>query len=288
MQKILLGKTGMEISRVMYGGIVSMRDGQDKSDEYVDYALAHGINYFDVAPTYGDAQEKLGNSLVGHRDDIFLACKTQQRLAEGAKATLEESLTLLKTDHFDVYQMHEISTVEEVETAFRKGGAFEVLLKAKEEGVAKNLGITCHSDAAALRALELYDFDTVLFPTNWCMHMGKGFGGATAAEIKARGIGFLGMKSMIHRAWQAGERDASRFPKSWCKPISENDALCVAAMKYAYAMGAQALVPPGNFESFSFAVAHADEILQPMTSQERDLLAAELIAIDGQYFFACD
>ncbi len=285
MEKILLGKTGMEISRVFYGGIVSMNDGQDASDRYVEYALAHGVNYFDVAPTYGDAQEKLGNSLISHRNDIYLACKTRERTAEGAKATLEESLRLLKTDHFDTYQMHEIATVEEVDKAFSKGGAFEVLLKAKEEGVAKHLGITCHSDAAALRALELYDFESVLFPTNWCVNMGKGFGNGIAAEINARGIGFLGMKSMIHRAWMPGERDASRFPKSWCKPISENPELTIAAMKYAYGMGAQALVPPGNFENFSFAIEHADEIVKPMTEAERKLLEDELIAIDGKYFF---
>ncbi len=285
MQKILLGKTGMEISRVFYGGIVSMQDGQACSDKYVEYAIAHGINYFDVAPTYGDAQEKLGNSLLPYRKDVYLACKTQQRLAEGAKATLEKSLELLKTDHFDLYQMHELSSVADVETAFAKGGAMEVLLKAKEEGVAKHLGITCHSEAAALRALELYDFDTVLFPTNWGVNMGKGFGNAIAAEIIKRGIGFLGMKSMIHRAWLPDERAASRFPKSWCKPISENDALSIAAIKYAYTMGVQSIVPPGNFENFSFAVEHADEILTPLTDAERDLLQAELIKIDGHHFF---
>lgn len=285
MQKILLGKTGMEISRVFYGGIVSMQDGQACSDKYVEYAIAHGINYFDVAPTYGDAQEKLGNSLLPYRKDVYLACKTNQRLAEGAKATLEQSLELLKTDHFDLYQMHELPSVADVETAFAKGGAMEVLLKAKEEGVAKHLGITCHSEAAALRALELYDFDTVLFPTNWGVNMGKGFGNAIAAEIIKRGIGFLGMKSMIHRAWLPDERAASRFPKSWCKPISENDALSVAAMKYAYTMGVQSIVPPGNFENFSFAVEHADEILTPLTDAERDLLQAELVKIDGHYFF---
>ncbi|MFI3168658.1 MAG: aldo/keto reductase [Faecalibacterium sp.] len=285
MKKILLGQTGMEISRVFYGGIVSMDDGQENSDRYVEYAMEKGINYYDVAPTYGDAQEKLGNSLIPYRNEIYLACKTRERSTEGAKATLEQSLNLLKTDHFDLYQMHELSSVEEVERAFAKDGAFEVLLRAKEEGIAKHLGITCHNDAAALRALELYDFETVLFPTNWCVNMGKGFGNAIAAEIKARGIGFLGMKSMIHRAWLPGERDASRFPKSWCKPISENDALTVAAIKYAYSLGAQAIVPPGNFENFSFAVEHADEITTPLTDAERELLKAELAAVDGKYFF---
>ncbi len=181
--------------------------------------------------------------------------------------------------------MHALATVAEVETAMGTGGAFEVMLRAKEQGIIKNLGITCHSDAAALRALALYDFDTVLFPTNWGVNMGKGFGSAISAEIAARGIGFLGMKSMIHRAWQAGERDASTFPKSWCKPISDNPALAIAAIKYAYGMGAQAIVPPGNFESFSFAVQHANEIVQPMTDTEHALLEAELVAINEQYFF---
>ncbi len=287
MQTNKLGKTGLDVSRIIYGGIVSMLDGQDRSDEYVAYAIEKGINYFDVAPSYQDAEEKLGNSLIPYRKDIYLACKTGERLAEGAKVELERSHKLLHTDYFDVYQMHALASVEEVETAFSKGGVFEVMLAAKEAGTIKHLGITCHSEDAALRALELYDFDSVLFPTNWALHMEKGFAGRLAALCKEKNIGFLGMKSMIHRAWNdEAERESSRFPKSWCMPFTDDDALCIAAMKYAVQeIGPDVLVPPGNIESFRFAVEHVDEIFTPLTDKERQLLAQEHIAIGDRYFF---
>ena len=127
MQYRILGKTGMNTSAVSYGGIVSMNDGQPASDDYVAWAVDQGVNYFDVAPTYGDAQEKLGNSLKPYRSGIHLACKTEQRTREGAEKTLAESLKLLHTDHFDVYQLHSITTMEDVATAFGPGGVMETL-----------------------------------------------------------------------------------------------------------------------------------------------------------------
>lgn len=287
MKKNLFGKTGMEVSAITYGGIVSMNDGQENSDKYVEYAIKKGINYFDVAPTYGDAQEKLGNSLVPYRKEIYLACKTRARDAEETKRLIEESFSLLHTDYFDVYQMHELESVEAVERAFAKGGAMEPILKGKEEGYFKNLGVTCHSEDAALRALELYDFDSVLFPTNWGLNMAKGFGSRLAQAKKEKNFGFLGMKSMIHRAWENDEeRVNSIHPKSWCKPIVNNDEFRIAAMKYALSLGIDTLIPPGNFECFSFAVDHADEILSsPLSEKEMELLKSELKGIEGKYFF---
>lgn len=287
MQRRNLGNTGYEISPVVYGGIVSMEDGQEASDRYVEYAIKKGINYFDVAPTYGDAQEKLGNSLKSYRNHIYLACKTNCRLAEDGKRELEESFDLLHTDYFDVYQMHGLVSMEELDTAFSKGGVMETMFKAKEEGSLKKLGITCHSEEVALEALKRYDFDTVLFPLNWGINLGKNFGTRIASAAKEKNIGLLGMKTLIHRAWiNEEERIHSSFPKSWCKPISDHEALGIAAIKYTLSMGADAVVPPGNFESFSFVVEHIDECLNnPLSDEERTLLNKELRKIDGQYFF---
>lgn len=287
MTKKRLGKTNLEVSQIIYGGIVSMDDGQEKSDQYVAWAREQGINYFDIAPSYGDAQAKLGNSLVPYRKDVYLACKTGMRDAEGAKRELDQSLSMLHTDHFEVYQMHALTTVDEAERAFRPDGVFSVMIKAKEEGTLLHLGITCHSEAAALRALELYPFDTVLFPTNWALHMEKGFGSELFAKIKQDDIGFLGMKSMIHRAWlNEEEKSASRFPKSWCKPITDNDPLTIAAMRYTLCkIGADVLVTPGNIESLTFAVEHLEEILKPMSEDDCELLNQELLSVKAHPFF---
>ena len=281
-----LGNTGYIIAPVAYGGIVSMEDGQEASDHYVSYAVEHGVNYFDVAPTYGDAEEKLGASLVPYRKNIYLACKTEQRKRGASQKQLEESFRLLKTDYFDNYQLHALSNEEDIETAFGPDGAMETLLRAKERGLTRKLGITCHNEDIALKALTLYPFDTVLFPLNWGLNLGKGFGSRIAKTAKEKGIGLLGMKTLIHRPWMdEEEQKASRFSKSWCKPISENEALGIAAVKYTLSLGADAVVPPGDFESFSFVLAHMEECLKnPLTDTDSAFLKEELKKIGGRYF----
>ena len=283
-----LGNTGYRISAVVYGGIVSMNDGQPNSDRYVAWAVDRGVNYFDVAPSYGDAQEKLGNSLRSRRKDVYLACKTGQRLRADAEAEMCRSLELLHTDYFDVYQMHALSTPRDIDLAFGPGGVMEMMRDMKEKGVARKLGFTAHSEDVALRALELYDFDTVLFPFNWHMHMAHGMGARLIDAAKARGVGLLCMKSMIERAWDEDERRNSKYPKSWCKPFDvESDAApLAAAVRYALSLGVDAIVPPGNFDHFSFAVEHIDDLLsRPLGDDDRALLEARLAAVRDRPFF---
>ena len=282
------GRTGIDISAVSYGGIVSMNDGQDNSDSYVAWAIDRGVNYFDVAPTYGDAQEKLGNSLIPYRNKIHLACKTAERTLESAQKELEESMKLLHTDHFDVYQLHAIASMQDVETAFGPGGVMEMVSTLKQRGIAANVGITAHNEDAALKCLELYDFDTVLFPFNWFMNMEHGMGSRLVKAAKERNMGVLCMKAFIERKWDnEEERNASKFPKSWCKPIDvEDEAFGVAAMKYALSLGVDTLIPPGNYASFSFAVDHIEECLaNPLNDDDMRFLKAKLETVRGKEFF---
>ena len=292
-----LGKTGLNVSAVVYGGIVSAgiyddrvypQWGQEESDKYVAWAVEQGINYFDVAPTYGNAQEQLGNSLVPYRDRINLACKTKERLREDAERELEESMKLLHTDHFEVYQLHVVKSLEDVETAFGPGGVMEMVRGLKESGVAKNVGFTAHSEAAALEMMERYDFDTVMFPLNWMMNLGQGMGSKLVRKAKERGMGVLGMKSLVERKWlSAEERYSSPYPKSWCKPIDiEDEAFCMAAMRYALSLGADVLVPPGNFACFEFAVNHIGACLEePFSERDAQLLREKLPAVRGLEFY---
>ncbi len=295
-----LGNTGFEVSAVVYGGIVSMAhgdgrvyqdNGQAASDGHVSWAVDHGINYFDVAPTYGDAQLMLGNSLRPYRGDVYLACKTEARDRAHAEELMQESLRLLHTDYFDVYQMHALATMRDIEVAFGPGGVMEMMRDMKHKGIARKLGITAHSEAVALKALELYDFDTVLFPFNWHMHMAHGMGSALIAAAKERGTGLLCMKSMIARAWTEEERYASKYPKSWCKPIDVDDEpeWLLAAVRYALDLGVDTIVPPGNFDHFSFAVEHIDEAVdKPLSDEERALLAQRLGPVKDKPFFGPD
>ncbi len=288
MQYKALGKTGLDISRISYGGIVSMEDGQDASDRYVSWAIDRGINYFDVAPSYGDAEEKLGNSLKPYRNRIHLACKTGHRMRAEAEKDLARSQQLLHTDHFDIYQLHGVSSMKDVETAFGPGGVMEMVRTLKERGIAANVGITAHDEDAAIRCLELYDFDSVLFPFNWFMNLEHGMGSRLIKVAKERNVGVLCMKAFIERKWDSdAERAASPFPKSWCKPIDVDDVeFGVAAMKYALSLGVDTLIPPGNFASFSFAVDHIDECLaQPLCEDDLCFLHEKLKVVRGKEFF---
>jgi len=282
-----LGRTGFHVFPVVYGGIVSMLEEQYDSDRSVAWAIDRGINYFDVAPQYADAQEKLGKSLKPYRDKVFLACKTLQRSRAEAEKDFAESLRLLRTDYFDVYQMHALATQEDIDMAFAPDGVMAMMIDMQKKGHVRKLGITCHSEAMALQALERYPFDTVLFPLNWQMDMRNGFGSALCTEAKKRGFGLLAMKSLIHRCWLSEEeKKQTRFNKSWCKPI-EDKPLGLAAMKYAFHMGADVVVPPGNFESFSFVVEHIKEILDhPLDKHDRALLEEEFNTVRDEPFFS--
>ena len=293
MQYKKLGSTDLQISRVSYGGIVSagfydnvyyLSEGQDASDRYVAWALDHGVNYFDVAPGYGNAQDQLGISLEVHRKEIALACKTAWRDRKTAEKDLERSLKLLKTDYFDVYQLHAVASMEDVEKAFAPGGVMELMRTLKERGIARYLGFTAHSEEAALKMIELFPFDTVLFPFNWFMNMEHGMGNRLLEKAKEKKMGILCMKAFIERRWEPGE-DRGCFPKSWCKPIDtdEEPEFGTAAMKYALSLGVDTLIPPGNFKSFSFAVNHIDECLES-PSYDEELLKEKLKTVRGKEF----
>jgi hypothetical protein len=291
MIKRKFGNTGFEVTPVVFGGIVSMQDGQDASDKYVSWAIDRGINYFDVAPSYGDAQEKLGNSLLPYRKNIHLACKTMCRMKAEGEKEFEQSLKMLHTDYFDVYQMHALSREEDVDRAFGAEGIMEMMIRAKEKGVVRNLGITCHSEAVALKAMSLYDFDTVMFPENWQMNMGYGMGSQVNRTAKDKGIGLLGIKGLVERRWiNLEERKNSQFPKSWCKPIDvENKELRLAAMKYTFSLGIDAFIPPGNFVDFSFVVENIEECLaNPLNEDDVTYLKEAYEKVKEYPFFSKD
>ncbi|MBZ4651298.1 MAG: hypothetical protein JG761_98 [Proteiniphilum sp.] len=281
-----LGKTGFEVFPVVYGGIISRRDGQEASDNYVAWAHDRGINYFDVAPSYGDAQEKLGNSLKPYRKEVYLACKTTQRSREEAEKEFAESLRLLHTDYFDIYQLHSITTAEDVDRAFGANGVMEMIEKEKQRGRIRKVGFSAHSQVQALRAMSMYDFDTVMFPINWLMVMLAQWGSGVANEAKRRGMGVIALKGLVHRKWLNDEERKS-YPKSWVKPIDvSNSEMGIAALKYTFQTGADIIIPPGDFRNFAFCVDHIEEIVgKPLTRKEEKLLDSEFLAVKEYPFF---
>ncbi len=268
-----LGNTGYSVSPVVFGGIINMKESQSESDRFVSYAVDRGVNYFDVAPSYEDAEARLGPALESYRKNVYLACKTGERTAEKAKPELINSLKTLRTDYFDVYQLHAITTKEEVDVAFSSSGVMETLMWAKKEGYIRKIGFSTHSEDTALYALDQYRFDTVLFPMNWAMGINTGWGDRIAKRAQEDNFGLLAMKTLVERMWLEGEERV--YPKSWCKPIFGNDKLGLLAMKYGFYKGAQTLIPPGNFEHFNFMLDNIDSCINnPLKRDELDYLTA--------------
>ena len=169
MEKRILGKTKERLSIIGFGGIIVTNETSKNASRYVSEAIDRGINYFDVAPEYGNAQEMLGPALKPYRKDVFLACKTHEMTAIGAEQEFKDSLKKLKTEYFDLYQIHQATTLDEVKQIMGPGGAFEFFIRAKEKGYVKYLGFTAHSEEAAIALMEVYDFTSILFPFNWAL-----------------------------------------------------------------------------------------------------------------------
>ena len=136
-----------------------------------------------------------------------------------------------------------------------------------------------------MKALDLYDFDTVLFPMNWAMGVITGWGDRVSERAKAKDMGLIAMKTLIERKWLPDEEKT--YPKSWCKPISGNDKLAIAGMKYGLSKGGATLIPPGNIEHFNFMLDHIDECLDhPLTAADLAYLREEAEKVKDQFIFA--
>lgn len=263
-----LGQTGEMLSIIGFGGIIVNNVEQKNANEIVAKAYERGINYFDVAPTYGNAEDQLGPALKPYRDKCFLACKTNKRDKEGAEKELHESLKKLHTDHFDLYQLHAITTKEDVDQAFGPNGAMEVFLKAKQEGKTRFLGFSAHSEEAALLAMEKFDFDTVLFPINFvCWYQGN-FGPRVVEKAKEKNMGILALKAFAFTRIPKGEERP--YERLWYKPI-DDDKMANLALRFTLSQGTTAAIPPGDARFFWKAMDIAEKY-SPLTAEETEEL----------------
>lgn len=269
-----LGKTGRELSIIGLGGIVVMNEDQAVANNTVAQAHDAGINYVDVAPSYGDAQQLLGPALKPYRDSFFLACKTGKRDQAGAAAALDNSLKLLDTDHVDLYQHHAVTTLEDVHRIMGPGGAQEAFEAGRKAGKIRYLGFSAHSEEAALALLDHFDFDTVLFPINFVLASQKNFGPRVIARVHEKGAGMLAIKAMAKSQWPAGINKAQKpNPKEWYQPCSVPDQAALA-LRWTLSQNITAALPPGDERYFPLAMYVAQNF-QPITAEEeRSLIAS--------------
>ena len=183
-------KNDVQLSIIGFGGVVVCGMEQPDANTIVAEAFDRGVNYFDVAPSYfdGEAERKLGPALEPYRKRSFLACKTTERDAAGSRKELEQSLTRLRTDHFDLYQFHAVGKMEDVDRILAPGGAAETFLKAREQGKVRFLGASIHDAAAGIALMEKFPLDSVLFPVNFVLFQEGKFGPQILAKAKEKGM----------------------------------------------------------------------------------------------------
>ena len=268
-----LGKTGQSLSIIGLGGIVIMNEDQAVANNTVAQAHEAGINYVDVAPSYGDAQQLLGPALKPYRDKFFLACKTGKRDKAGAAEALDNSLQLLETDHLDLYQHHAVTTMEDVNRIMGPGGAQEAFEAGRKAGKIRYLGFSAHSEEAALALLDHFDFDTVLFPINFVLTSKKNFGPRVIARVHEKGAGMLAIKAMAKSKWPEGMTKTQKpNPKEWYEPCSVPEQAALA-LRWTLSQRITAAIPPGDERFFPLAMYVAQNF-QPITPQEEKHLIA--------------
>ena len=167
MKKLTLGKTGIEASVIGFGGIPIIPLDVETSVNIVRHCYEKGITFFDTANAYVDSEKKIGEALESVRDKVFIATKTGKRDAEGAAVHLKYSLIDLRTEYIDIYQFHNVSTADDLNTILSPGGAYEVAETAKKDGKVRHIGITSHDIKTAIAACKTGKFETLQFPFNF-------------------------------------------------------------------------------------------------------------------------
>ncbi len=192
-----LGKTGVDVTILGLGGEGILRTyGYDKQAyELINTVMDLGITYLESARAYSGSESYYGKALRERRKDIFLASKSHARDRKSALQHLRETLENMKTDHLDLWQVHDVRTGEDVEEIFGPRGALEAFQEAREKGLVRFLGVTGHHDPAILlRCIERFHFDTVLIPVNPAEPAYKSFIEEVIPVAVDKGMGIIGMK----------------------------------------------------------------------------------------------
>ena len=224
------GRTGHQSSRVIFGAAALWSMAQERADAVLDVLLKFGVNHLDTAAAYGDSELRLAPWLATRRDQFFLATKTGDRTAGGARASLERSLARLGVDHVDLIQLHNLVEEDEWEVAHAPGGAVEALSRARDEGLVRFIGVTGHGLRIAgmhLRSLERFDFDSVLLPYNFSLLGDDAYRGdveTLLALCHERQVAVQTIKSVARRRWV----DDAGPQFSWYEPLPDGDALARA------------------------------------------------------------
>jgi predicted aldo/keto reductase-like oxidoreductase len=276
-----LGRLDHLSSVLIYGAAALGEVDQDTADASVQLALDAGINHFDVAASYGEAELRLGPWMGRIRDRIFLASKTGLRDRDEAWAQVNRSLERLQTDRLDLIQVHAVGDAEELDLVTRPGGSLEAVVRARDEGLAAAVGITGHghqAPATHLEALRRFPFDTVLTPLNWVLAQDPAYLAdyqALVAEVQAQDAGLMIIKTASRRNWPQPDGHAY---STWYEPFDDQERIDAAVAWVLSHPEVTGIATPGDVRLLPLVV-EAERRRARTTPAE----AAEVLARAGDY-----
>lgn len=272
MEKRRLGRTGHMSTILTLGCAAFWSVSQREADGAMKLAVDHGINHIDVAPTYGEAELRLQKWMREYRADFFLACKTRERTREGAAAEIRRSLGRLGVDHFDLYQLHGLDDLRDLETALGDGGALEAIMEAREEGMIRHIGITSHNPLTALEAIKRFDFDTVLFPLNYILlrHATPENDYRPLMKLaEERDMGTIAMKAFTKQPWPTEER---RY-QTWYEPWDTQPEID-RALWFTLSQGVTTAASAGDLKLFPMMVDATERHMELSPGEQKELVAS--------------
>jgi predicted aldo/keto reductase-like oxidoreductase len=274
MQQRAFGRTGHRSTVIIFGAFAVGLLPQHEADQVMEMLLEHGINHIDVAPSYHDAEQRLGPWLENHRDRFFLGCKTQLRGREAARTELHRSLERLRVDRFDLFQLHAVTTMEELDQCFAPGGSLEAILEAREEGLTDYVGITSHglqTPAVQIEALRRFDFDSLLFPLNFKLWADDAYRQdlTTLLDMASqRDVGTMAIKTWVRGPWG----DRQRRYHTWYEPFDEPQII-ERALRFTLSQPVTGVISAGDARLLPM-ILQAAERFKPMDGSEQvDLLS---------------
>jgi aryl-alcohol dehydrogenase-like predicted oxidoreductase len=254
------GRTGHASSRVIFGAAALSRVSQDVADEILPLLETYGVNHIDTAAAYGDSELRLAPWLEGRRNEFFVATKTSERRADAARASLERSLERLGADHVDLIQLHNLVEDDELDAVHERDGALAGLLRARDEGLVRYIGVTGHGTRIArahLHSLERFDFDSVLLPYNFLMLQHESYRDDVEALLEVcadRNVAVQTIKSIARRRWP--ERTDAKERRGWYEPLADADAIS-RAVRFVLAKPQLFLNSPSDFTLLGEVLAAA-------------------------------
>ena len=268
------GRTEHMSTVAIFGAAALWEVDQAEADAVMEQVIAAGVNHIDVAPSYGIAEERVGPWLARERDRFFVGCKTMERTKAGAGLELRQSLERLQIDHFDLYQLHAITSIEELDEATRPGSALEAVIEAREAGLTRYIGITGHgvdSPAIFIEALRRFDFDSVLFPLNFVQYADPTFrqnSEELLRQCRAKDVGTMIIKSITRGPW--GEQIKTH--NTWYQPFTDAEYI-QQAVNFVLSQDITALCTVGDTRLLPLVLRACDAYVALSESEQEALIA---------------